>query len=194
MKKPHLIAIAGIIGVGKTTLARTLAPRLNAHLILEQYYQNPFLSRRHAGDIDAALPVEIYFLMSRAGQLDKKNIISHTCLVCDYIFQKNRIFAELNLSDQQFSIYHQLEQSVIPGIVPPQTVIYLSDSVENCLERITRRGREYEKSISADWLKKLHLRYQQLFDNWNLSQIIRIDCSKHDLRLSQTIDYLCEKL
>lgn len=194
MSKPFFISIAGIIGVGKTTLAQQLTPRLNAHLILEQYAKNPFWKRQLAGDPDADLPSELFFLMSRACQLDKDNINSHNTVICDYVFQKNNIFAKLNLTGHQLGIYKEVENSVIPYLATPQVVIYLYDSTENCLDRISRRGRDCETAITAQLLNELAQSYDNLFLNWDKSQIISINCSKIDLQKRENVDEIARQI
>jgi len=221
-----LIAIAGIIGVGKTTLATKLAQLLNARLILEEYDKNPFLPRQIAGDAQAALPSELFFLMSRARQLAPENIDVSELHICDYLFEKNRIFAEIFLNNRcdrkksekrrknngnaskssgkstfdagvnnhQFAVYDELEHSIRPYITAPRTVIYLTDSVKNCHERIINRGRDFEKTITTDWLTRLSAAYDNLFRNWNSSRLIRIDCSSLDLRRDETINSIAQKL
>ena len=189
-----LIAIAGVIGVGKTTLATKLAHLLNAQLILEEYDKNPFLPRQIAGDTQAALPSELFFLMSRARQLAPENINASELYICDYLFEKNRIFAEIFLNNHQFTVYDELEHAVRPYITAPQTVIYLTDSVKNCHERIINRGRDFEKTITPDWLTRLSDAYDTLFQNWNSSRLIRIDCSSLDLRHDETINSIAQKM
>lgn len=192
MTDSRLIAIAGLIGVGKTTLARNIAPGLNAHLIHEEYGKNPFLARQFAGDKDAALPSELFFLLSRAGQLEKKTISTYPIVICDYIFQKNRIFARLNLNVHQMAIYDEVERAIIPHITRPDVVIYLHDTVENCLKRIAGRGRHYEAKILPDWLEQLSQAYDDFFETFDDCKLIRIDCDQVDLRLEESIqDVIC---
>jgi len=193
--KPGLIAIAGLIGVGKTTLAHSLAGHLNAHLILEEYDQNPFLARQMAGDKKLSLPSELFFLFSRARQLDIDNIKPYPTVICDYLFDKNRIFARLNLNESQFAIYDQLEKTVVEHLATPDIVIRLTDTVENCMSRIVRRGRTYESFLTRENLTRLAQAYETLFQNWTKSPVIKIDCADCDLRREETINHIaCDLL
>ncbi|MBN1764839.1 MAG: deoxynucleoside kinase [Sedimentisphaerales bacterium] len=194
MPDSGLIAIAGIIGVGKTTLAQNLSPMLDGELVLEEYDQNPFLALQIAGDRQAGLASELFFLLSRARQLNPYNLNGTRPAVCDYIFQKNRIFAARYLDEHQFAIYDEVESAVKTQIVSPRTVIYLKDSVENCLSRIARRGRDYEKPITADWLKKLDHDYESLFQSWDICPVIRVDCHSWDLRQLEYVYKIVQKL
>ncbi len=189
-----LISIAGIIGVGKTTLAEKLARILSAHLIREEYDKNPFLARQFAGEKDVALPSELFFLMSRACQLAVEAISPVDTAVCDYIFQKNRIYARLFLDSHQFDLYDEVERTVQPNIAVPQTVIYLCDTVENCLDRIALRGRDFESVITAEWLDRLSGAYDKLFENWSACRVLRIDCSQCDLRQNKTVKVIADRL
>ena len=191
MNKSGLIAIAGVIGVGKTTLARGLAGILPARLILEEYDRNPFLASEFAGDHDAALPCELFFLLSRLGQL-KKNTLAPQPAVCDYIFQKNRIFAQYHLDSQQFGIFDQVEKSIRPLIAGPEVVIYLHDTVENCLERIVCRGREYERVITCAYLACLKAGYEELFTDWDICPVVRLDCAEYDLRRPEVVGQIAD--
>lgn len=194
MKRLGLISIAGNIGVGKTTLAQALARILPGRLILEEYDKNPFLVPEFTGQKDAALPSELFFLLSRVGQLQKQARTDHPTAVCDYIFEKNRIFARINLPRPQFALYCQIEERLAVDLAAPDLVIYLHDTVENCLERIACRGRDFEKTITADYLLRLQSDYHELFRTWNHCPLITIDCGANDLRRDETIDDVVRKL
>ena len=188
------IAVAGMIGVGKTTLAENLAKALKAPLIREEYGQNPFLSQQLAGDHDAALLSELFFLLSRARQLDQ-NALRHTPnVVADYLFNKNRLFAEMFLENQQLQIFQQVEKIVLDRIATPNLLIYLHDTPKNCLSRITQRGRDFEKTISAHWLTQLGHAYDALIDNWTHCPVIKLDCAQHDFRQPETVKTLLKRL
>jgi len=194
MIKNGLIAIAGMIGVGKTTFAVHLAEILSAQLIHEEYAKNPFLARQIAGDREAGLASELFFLLSRASQLAPEKIDNNQITICDYLFQKNRIFAEINLDSDQLVIYDEVEKAVIPHITSPQMVIYLHDTIENCLNRIALRGRDYEKPISADYLSRLAGAYDKLFQNWCHCDVLRIDCARYDFREKCCVRQIADRL
>ncbi|OQA02329.1 MAG: Deoxyguanosine kinase [Planctomycetes bacterium ADurb.Bin412] len=182
MSNLGLVAVSGIIGVGKTTLAGHLSRILNAPLICEEYGRNPFLPRQLAGDREAALASEVFFLMSRASQLARDTIHASPTVVCDYLFNKNRIFARMNLNEYQMSIYDELERQVEALIARPDLVVYLYDTTENCLQRIHQRGRDFERSITKPWLDRLQGAYEDLFRNWSSCPVLRIDCRNYDVR------------
>jgi deoxyadenosine/deoxycytidine kinase len=204
MQELGLIAIAGIVGVGKTTLARNLAKALSAHLIEELYDRNPFLARQYAGDSQAALASQLFFLLSRIDQLHPAKLADYPTAVADYIYQKDRLFARLNLNQQQFVLYEQIADALTRKRVLPNIVIYLHDSVENCLARIANRGRDFEQNIDPGWLGRLSEAYDLLFENWEQEcekkvgdahpKFIRIDCAQHDIRDKDVLDALIVRL
>ena len=189
-----LISIAGIIGVGKTTLADNLANELDGEVIYEQFKENPFLARQFSGCSDAALPSELFFLLTRAHQLAVEHIENCDLLITDYIMQKNRFFASMSLDDRQMAIYDEIEDIVNRIVAVPDVVIYLHDTIDNCLERIGKRGRDFEKSISGDFLTKLALKYESLFKSWDASPLVRIDCSTMDLRMAESAAMISEQI
>ena len=180
MGKSLLVSVAGVIGVGKTTLATLLADRLGAYMIHEEYANNPFLARQIAGDKQAGLASELYFLLGRARQLNKDNFSDGGWAVCDYVFEKNRIFAELSLDERQLAIYTEVERSVRLVIGSPRVVVYLRDTAENCLERIKGRARAYEQGIQMGWLARLGQAYDELFERWDICPVVRVDCAAED--------------
>lgn len=177
-----LIAIAGNVGVGKTTLAENLASELGAGLIREEYDQNPFLADQVSGKTEVSLSSELFFLFSRVRQLRKDRIETIGAVVCDYTFDKNRIFARLNLGAKDYESYCRLEQTVEPYIAPPNVVIYLQGDIETCLERIARRGRSFETGFTAETLRRLHDAYEQLFSDWGHCPVVRLDAGSYDFR------------
>ena len=194
MNEPGMIAVAGITGVGKTTLAGSLGRLLEAPVIRERYDANPFLPRFLNGDKSAALPMELLFLTDRARQLDAAAFPTDRTSVCDYVFAKNRLFARMNLTPQQFDAYRQAEQAIIPHIAQPQLVVYLRDETDNCIERIRQRGREYEQSISPQWLNRLSDAYDRLFSRWQACPVIHIDVAGLDLRRPETVRQIADEL
>jgi len=186
MTNGDLIAISGLIGVGKTTLAAKLADILHAELIREEYDLNPFLPRQISGDTRAALPLELFFLLSRARQLNPLKMIPGETYLAEYIFEKNRLFAELNLDEHDLKIYNDVEQSLLPYLAAPRIVIYLTNRLETCHQRILSRGRDFEKPITLEWLVRLHEAYETLFRDWDKCRLIRLDGATLDLRRNET--------
>ena len=180
--------------MGKTTLAENLASELKAELIREEYDQNPFLADQVMGKTEASLPCELFFLFSRTRQLHRDRIKAHPVVVCDYVFHKNRIFAQMNLDRLEYAAYRRLEQAVEPYITPPNVVFYLYDDIEMCLDRIARRGRVFEKTISADRLQRLHEAYEMLFCDWQQCPVIRIDVGHYDSRRRPDVRQILSQL
>lgn len=177
---PQLISIAGIIGVGKTTLAKKLSKALSAKLLLEPYDANPFMPQVYAGKKDMALDSQLYFLTHRAKQLAPVALKQGQIAVSDYIFDKEPIYAKNLLDSQQLALYEQIHPSFAPEIVAPVLVIYLTDSLQKCLANIHQRNRPYEQKIEQKFLEALSNDYEQLFGEWKSSPIIRISMSDFD--------------
>ncbi|MBN1845225.1 MAG: deoxynucleoside kinase [Sedimentisphaerales bacterium] len=182
MTAPTLICIAGCIGIGKTSLARALSRSLSAELILEEYDRNPFLADQIARIRSAALPSEVFFLLSRFRQLGHTACRDRSLMISDYVFAKNRLFARLNLAPAEYDLYCQLEDRLLPDLLAPGLVIYLQGSIGTCLERIRRRGRPFESQISESYLARLSAAYEDLFGGWDACPLVRWDAECHDFR------------
>ncbi len=161
----ELIVIEGNIGSGKTTLAVKLAELYNARTILETFEDNPFLPKFYDDSERYAFPVELSFLAARYRQLKEiqnKNLFHHTT-IADYHFFKSLIFASETLSEDEYTLYRQLF-NIIDEMVPiPDLYVYIHRPVEVLLNFIAKRGREYEKGIDADYLKKIQDGYFRFF-------------------------------
>lgn len=194
MSNLGLIAVSGIIGVGKTTLAGHLSRILNATLICEEYGRNPFLPRQLSGDQKAALASELFFLISRGRQLSRAAVHAVPTVVCDYLFNKNRIFAQMNLTQWQMELFTELERQVESQIACPDLVVYLQDNTENCLQRIHHRGRDFERSISHAWLDRLNRAYEEMFANWSVCPVLKIDCRDYDVRNERDVHTILQQM
>ena len=182
--KPQLVSIAGIIGVGKTTLAEKLANRFGSEVILEPYDENPFLADVYAGETKLALDSELYFLTERAKQLNTNKLESGQICFSDYVFGKELIYARRLLDAQQLDLYHEIHPQFAGQVTAPVLVIYMRDSEQNCLQRIHSRNRPYEQKIELQFLHALDSDYEQLFKNWESCPVIRISTSQStDLEL-----------
>jgi len=176
---PQLISVAGIIGVGKTTLTKKLASLLGCEVLLEPYDTNPFMPDVYAGKKELALDSQLYFLTSRVMQLDHNALKNGKIYISDYVFDKELIYGRETLTAEQLSLYEKIYQPFSHNVILPVLVIYLTDSSQNCLERIHERNRPYEQKIEQQFLEKLSDDYEQLFSNWKISPIICISMSEN---------------
>jgi deoxyguanosine kinase len=191
---PQLISIAGIIGVGKTTLAQKLSEALNSKILFEPYDTNPFLPAVYAGNKDLALDSQLYFLTNRINQLNPDNLAKGQIIISDYIFNKEMIYAKRLLDDRQFNLYQEIYKHLRTNIAQPVLVLYLTDSAENCLDRIHQRSRPYEQKIQPEFLKALAADHENLFTQWTICPVIRIQKSKFDCRKYERITHLIKQI
>ncbi len=192
--KPQLISIAGNIGVGKTTLAKELAGRFECNALFEPYDANPFMPEVYAGKNELALDSQLFFLTSRVEQLDCNNLISGKICISDYVFDKELIYAGTLLNSRQLELYEEIYRNSATNVTTPVLVIYMRDSVQNCLERIHSRNRPYEQRIKLDFLKQLDSDYEQLFLDWKHSPVIRISTSQLDYSDNTYIENLFNQI
>jgi len=176
--KPQLVSIAGNIGAGKTTLAKKLAGQFGCELLLEPYDKNPFLPDVYAGKKELALDSELYFLTSRARQLDPNKLENGIICISDYVFEKELIFARRLLNTQQLALHKEIYPPFAAQATVPALVIYMNDPAQNCLERIHRRNRPYEQQIELQFLQGLDSDYELLFEQWKSCPVIRISTSQ----------------
>ena len=191
---PRLISIAGIIGVGKTTLADALAESLICQSIHEAYDTNPYISDVYAGRTDLALKSQLYFLTSRAEQLSPVNLPVNQPVVSDYTFEKDRIFAKRTLDTQQFADYSEQYDHVAANVQNPTLVIYMKDSPQNALNKIHLRNRSYEQNIQESTLADFARDYDSLISEYTTCPVITLDISKFDCRKPDQIAGLVKQI
>ena len=191
---PQIVSVAGIIGVGKTTLARKLSNLLSGELLLEPYETNPFLPDVYAGRKELALDSQLYFLAGRNEQLNSSTLTPGQLVITDYIFKKELIFARRLLDTQQLSLYERIYDSIAANIPCPVLAIYLQDSPGKCLERIHRRNRHYEQQVEADFLGAIGADYDRLFDDWKICPIIRLSASELDYTEDAGFNHLANQI
>ncbi|SRR5690606_3663408 len=171
------VVVEGPIGVGKTSLARRLAQSFGAELLLEQAEDNPFLERFYQDPRAAALPAQLFFLLQRADQLRglRQVDLFQPRLVADYLFEKDRVFAELNLDEHEFALYDKVYRQLALEVPTPDLVIYLQAPVDVLLRRIAQRGIGYEQNISADYLNRLSEAYIRFFYHYDRSPLLIVN-------------------
>ena len=193
----EFIAIEGVIGVGKTSLAKLLTKRHDARLVLEQFEDNPFLPKFYEDKERYAFPTQMAFLASRFKQQQKmlSKDLFQQLTISDYIFEKDRIFARLNLEDDELALYDSIF-NIMTGIsATPDLIIYLQSSVDRLMENIRQRDRDYERHISADYLRDLSEAYNHFFYHYNKSPLMIINTSEIDFVSNEKhLDYIEEQI
>ncbi|NOR37780.1 MAG: deoxynucleoside kinase [Woeseiaceae bacterium] len=176
------IVIEGPIGVGKTSLAKKLADSLSADVLLEEVYENPFLERFYRDGQSAALPAQMFFLFARARQIEdlRQADMFANVRVSDYLFSKDQLFAELNLSPDELNLYNQVTSSLDIEAPIPDLVIYLQSSVDALLERIARRGILFERAIDRRYLERVTEAYARFFHAYNDGPLLIVNASQID--------------
>lgn len=177
--------IEGVIGVGKTTLARMLQPRFEANLNLEVFEENPFLGNFYQDRARYAFQTQMFFLLSRYYQqrrnvpqvlADGKNLIG------DYTFEKDALFARINLHGDELEMYYRLHEALAEKIPPPDLTVYLRASTDMLMQRIALRDRSYERQMERDYIAQLNQAYDDFFINQtkHRSPVLVIDSNALD--------------
>jgi len=184
------IVVEGPIGVGKTSLARRLCDSLSAECVLEQAMQNPFLERFYRNPRAGALPTQLYFLLQRAQQLAalKQADLFAPVRVADYLLEKDRLFARVTLDEDEYSLYEQLYAKLDVHAPQPDLVVYLQAPVDVLLERIARRGVEYEQYIDRGYLERLNEAYARFFHEFDTAPLLIVNAASID-PISNQHDY-----
>jgi deoxyguanosine kinase len=159
------IAIEGVIGVGKTTLARLLQPAFEAELLLEVFEENPFLANFYTDRERYAFQTQIFFLLSRYHQQRavSKFIIPGKNLIADYTFKKDALFAGINLKGDELDTYHQVHDALAEKIHLPDLIVYLQASTDVLMQRIAHRDRPYERDMDMAYIDELNQAYEAFF-------------------------------
>lgn len=176
------LAIEGIIGVGKTTLARLLQPIFDASLLLEVFEENPFLSDFYADRKRYAFQTQIFFLLSRYRHQRQgvPEVLARGSLVTDYTFAKDALFARLNLQGDELTTYFLLHEALEERITPPDLVVYLRVGTGLALQRIARRDRSYERNIEPAYLESLNQAYEDYFGRPSDRPVLAVDANDLD--------------
>lgn len=176
------MVIEGLIGVGKTSLCRLLEQERGARLILEPHVDNPFLEPFYREPERYALPVQMFFLLSRWRQVDhiRQMSLFEPWIVSDYVFDKDRLFAEKTLSPSDFDVYDRFAGTLRGDVPTPDLVVVLHASNEQLLGRIEERGIAGEDRITLEYLEDLRERYTCLWDAWRACPVLHVDTSALD--------------
>jgi deoxyguanosine kinase len=181
------ICVEGPIGVGKTALAELLAKRLDAKLIKEAVEENPFLDKFYGDMRNYALQTQLFFLLSRHKQqseLLQSELFNHT-VVSDYLFDKDRVFAHLNLTEHELTLYDRIYQFVAEEIPRPSIVVYLQARAEVLLARIRQRARKFEAAIDPEYLAELADAYNHYFMHYEDAPVLIVNTERLDFVASR---------
>lgn len=179
----NFIVIEGNIGAGKTSLSHKIAEEFNAKLILEQFANNPFLPKFYEDPEKYSFPLEMSFLADRYNQLKKELSemdLFKSFTISDYYFMKSLIFSKQTLKDDEYNLYRQFFHIIYNSLPKPDLYVYLHSSVDNLLENIKLRGREYEKDITSEYLLKIQDSYFEFFKQQQDLSFLIIDTSRID--------------
>lgn len=178
------IAIEGVIGVGKTTLARMLQASFKANLLLEVFEENPFLSSFYGDRARYAFQTQVFFLLSRYHQ-QRRGVPEMTSgsqnLISDYTFEKDAIFARINLKDDELEMYYRVHEALAEKIIAPDLIVYLRADTDLLMRRITQRDRAYERNMERSYIDQLNQSYDNFFnDGQHTAPILVLDAAQID--------------
>lgn len=178
----QFIAVEGVIGAGKTSLAKILAERHQARLVLEEFEENPFLPKFYKERERYAFQTQLAFLASRFRQQEvlKNHDLFHELVISDYLFDKDRIFARLNLSGEEMALYDSIYSIMNSIAARADLVVYIQSSVDRLMKNIRDRGRPYEKEITRDYIEELNNAYNHFFHHYAHSPLLIVNASEVD--------------
>lgn len=162
------VAIEGVIGVGKTTLARFLREPFQADLLLEVFEENPFLSSFYADRERYAFQTQIFFLLSRYRQQNNnvpRLLAENESLISDYTFEKDSLFARINLKGDELEMYHRVHEALAEKVPTPDLLVYLRAGIDTIMQRIALRDRSYERQIERSYLQQLSDAYEEFLSH-----------------------------
>jgi len=190
------LAIEGVIGVGKTTLARSLQAAFEANMLLEVFEENPFLSGFYSDRERFAFQTQIFFLLSRYHQ--QRRVVADCLaggqnLIADYTFEKDALFAQINLRGDELDMYYRVHEALAEKVVPPDLVIYLRADTDVLMKRIAYRDRSYERNMDREYIADLNQAYERFFiDSKNRrSPVLTVDTNNLDyVHIPQDLDWV----
>jgi deoxyadenosine/deoxycytidine kinase len=194
----NYLCIEGVIGAGKTTLCQMLSKKFNARTIMEEAEDNPFLPRFYTERRMFAFQTQLWFLVSRFRQLSMmvaQQDLFHQLTVSDYIFAKDRIFANINLDDDELGLYNHIAQVMESSITRPDLVVYLQASTDVLLKRIEQRARPYEFNMDVDYLELLNQAYNHFFFHYSSAPLLIINTNNIDfVKYSSDLEEIIEQI
>ena len=186
------VAIEGVIGVGKTTLARLLQPAFNAEIILEVFEENPFLSDFYGDRERYAFQTQIFFLLSRYHQQHRtvhEMVATGKNLIADYTFAKDALFACINLKGDELEMYHKVHEALAEKIQKPDLLVYLQATTDTLMQRIAFRDRPYERQMERAYIHELNIAYDDFFSKpFDHTPVLTVD--SNNLNIIQNPEHL----
>jgi|TARA_B110000438_G_scaffold32244_1_gene31770 deoxyguanosine kinase len=197
MRNLYYVAIEGTIGVGKTSLAKLISEHLGAKLVLEEFQDNPFLSDFYNDPERHAFQTQLWFLLQRfQQQQDLRQIdMFQNLVITDYMFVKDRLFASLNLNEKEMSLYDTVANMMERNVIGPDLVIFLQADTETLMRNISKRGRDFEKNMSEDYIDALNQVYNEYFFRYQDTPLVIINTNNIDFvnnkgDLDEVINYI----
>jgi deoxyadenosine/deoxycytidine kinase len=193
----HYIVIEGAIGVGKTSVVEHLAERLEARTVLEEWGQNPFLTPFYEGKPGAAFQIELFYVLSRYRQQQEltQRALFQSYTLSDYLFEKSKLFAYLNLDDSELLIYEKLYAMLMEGVPRPDLVVYLQAPTEVLLRRIRARGRPEEAHLSEEYLAEVNRAYNHYFFHYTATPLLVVNTTDVDFaKRAEDVDDLLKQI
>ncbi len=197
MLKKNYIAVEGPLGVGKTSLALLLAERVQGRVVLEDAEDNPFLASFYEDPRRFAFQTQLFFILRRFERQEEIRQIDlfKRVVISDYLFDKDRIFARLNLDDREFSLYEQVFHLLKAKIVKPDLVIFLQARTDVLKQRIKHRNRDYEKSIGVPYLDQVNQAFNEFFFHYTETPLLVINASDIDfIHVPEDLDDLVHEI
>jgi deoxyadenosine/deoxycytidine kinase len=176
------IAIEGVIGAGKTTLAKKIKDRLNAELLLEQFDANPFLEKFYSDRKRYAFQTQMFFLINRFKQQEElsQEDLFRDYIVSDYLFEKDRIFAYLNLNSEELKLYESLYPLLARSLRKPELVVFLQSSADRLMHNIKKRNRKIERALNRNYIEELSEAYNHFFFRYNSTPLLIVNSTEID--------------
>ncbi|KAF0109199.1 MAG: putative deoxynucleoside kinase [Anaerolineaceae bacterium] len=193
------IAIEGVIGVGKTTLARLLQPAFDSEILLEVFEENPFLSDFYADRERYAFQTQIFFLLSRYHQQRRgvrEILATGKSLISDYTFAKDALFARINLKNEELEMYKRVHEALAEKITMPDLLVYLHAGTDILMQRIAMRDRTYERAMERDYIQQLNEAYEEFFSRpYDNTPVLVIDTDPLDfVRQPEHLDLIGDQI